>query len=212
MLMLLVSQMLPFDGWTIRDWEDKVLARIFVNITTGLIAFLVALAFSPVRAWLFSSNIKEYPLLCTAEPYADAEHKGLLFVDFFIINKDGNEYSRQDLLSLLRNADSDTSVSRSPDIALHYSRSFGKIERVDMNDNFNESKGRVTAKVVDPMKNAISIKIEEISARAVIKITIIISGLPSITPEGIKRVAKGVVPFDIEQYHGRCYTQVLKAL
>jgi hypothetical protein len=191
------------------NWEQQILRPIINSLLTALLLLASSLLFKPVRTFLFPSpEVKEYPLHCTAEPYLDPSGKRLL-VDFFIINRTGKDYSREDLESILRANNPDPSAALSPDIVLKYSnlvngRPIGSIEEVLEDADFNRDKGEI---VLDHRADLASLRINSIAERAVMKVTLRIVGLPDLQNSGVSRMAKNLVPVDFRPYEAGCYTR-----
>lgn len=191
------------------NWEQQILRPIINSLMAALLLFASSLLFKPVRTFLFPSpEVKEYPLHCTAEPYLDPSGQFLL-VDFFIINRTGKEYSREDLENILRANNPDPSIVMSPDIVLKYSnlvngRPIGRIEEVLENSDFNHDKGEI---VLNHRADLASLRINSIAERAVIKVTLKIAGLPDLQNAGVSRMAKNLVPVNFRPYEAGCYTR-----
>jgi hypothetical protein len=192
-----------------QDWEQQILRPVLTTLLTALILFASSMLFKPVRAFLFPSpDVKEYPLYCTAEPYLGPSGKDLL-VDFFIINRTNDEYSREQLSSILQSGNRDPDVVLSPDISLKYSRRIdgrpvGKVEEVLLDRDFNLNKGELA---IDRRDDSVSIKINRVGERAVMKVTIRVTGLPDLENSAVTRMAKGLVPLDFRRYQDGCYTR-----
>ena len=191
------------------NWEQQILRPIINSLLTALLLLASSLLFKPVRTFLFPSpEVKEYPLDCTAEPYLDPSGK-LLLVDFFIVNRTGKEYSREDLENILRVNNPDPSTALSPDIVLEYSnlvngRPIGSIEGVLEDADFNRDKGEI---VLDHRADLVSLRINRIAERAVMTVTLRVAGLPDLQNSGVSRMAKNLVPVDFRAYEAGCYTR-----
>ncbi len=195
----------------LEDWNKWLLRPLVAKLLTGFVIFLISLAFAPVRHLLFPpSVIKEYPLICTAEPYV-LDESGTLGVDLFIINRTGKEYSREDLFLFLESNKRDPESELSPDIELKYSRRadgdfIGRVENVHEDKEFNRGKGNLEY-FFDEERNSIHVRLNEIKARAVMKVTIIVVELPDLDPKYITRMTKIAIPFDYRDYEASCYTR-----
>jgi hypothetical protein len=192
-------------------WKESWFYPVLVNLSTALILFLVMLTFKPVRYWLFPpETIQNYPLISTAEPYVN-DSKDKLIIDYFIINRTGKEYTREDLVSLLELHNPNPDLSPSPDIELRYNRfagqdPIGRIDSVYVDSAFNDTKGNLTAEV-DKESNTVRIKIDYIAPRAVLKVNIVVADLPDLDVIDIKRTDKITVPLDYHRYQDACYTR-----
>ncbi len=191
------------------DWPEKIARPIFVSLSTALLIFLGSLSFAPVRAWLFPpERIGDYPLISTAEPHVAKEGKKLI-VDFFIINRTKDAYTREQLARLLQSRNTGSGSKPSPDIALKYWRKEGKIENVFLEQEFNDQKGQLDI-AFQPGSDTVSIKIVDIAERAVMKVSIVIVGLPEIEHGTVTRMTKSAVPLLYEDYQDACYTRHAK--
>ncbi len=192
-----------------QNWEQQILRPVLTSLLTALILFAGSLLFKPIRTFLFpSQEVKEYPLYCTAEPYLEPSGKDLL-VDFFIINRTNEEYSREKLDSILRSGSHDSDIVLSPDIRLKYSRRvdghpIGKVEEALLDKEFNLNKGELD---IDRRDDLVSIKVNRVAERAVMKVTIRVTGLPDLQNSAVTRMAKGLVPLDFRRYQDGCYTR-----
>lgn len=186
-----------------RNWQEKLLVPVLVNLTTASLLFATSLVFRPVRQWLFPpERTLEYPLICTAEPYVtDSGEK--LTVDFFIINRTGEEYIREQLVQFLKTQNPDPQSSPSPDIRLNYYRKVGNIESATADTEFNDDKGDLRVSL-DKVSNQIQIIVRKIQLRAVLKVNIVVAGLPDV--RGVNRMTKQQIPFHYEAYQDACYS------
>ena len=192
----------------LENWEQEVLRPILTTLLTAIILFTASLLFKPVRSFFFPSEVKEYPLHCTAEPYVDASREFLL-VDFFIINHTNNEHTSDELNSFLETHNSNPDAHLSPDITLKYSRMLngrplGRFETVVVDDDFNRDKGELA---VDKKADQLSISVKRIASWAVMKVTIRVAGLPDLDSAHFSRMAKVKVPFDFQEYQDGCYSR-----
>jgi len=191
------------------NWEKEIARPIVVSIATALVLFLASLSLSPVRQALFPPKVvPDYPVFCTAEPHVSSDHSKLM-VDFFVVNTSGQEYAREDLVNLLRTHHPDSRAPVSPDIELAYSRTVaeqqvGRVEAAYGDKAFNRGKGTL---VVEHSEREVFIRIENIAPRAVMKIVIVVAGLPALESPGadIGRTTKSAVPLAFRQYEQACY-------
>lgn len=187
-----------------KDWQEKIARPIFVSVTTALILFLASLSFTPVRAWLFPSKpFADYPLISTAEPHVSkADNK--LIVDFFIINRTDKAYTHEELVTFLQLRNAVTGAKSSPDIELKYWRKEGKFAEVVVDQEFNDQKGNLDI-TFQPGSDKVLIKVVNIKERAVMKVSILIDGLPELKHTTTTRMTKDAVPFLYENYQDACY-------
>lgn len=188
------------------NWQKDLLSPVLVNISTAFILFLVALTFEPVRSMLFpSKEIEEYPLFCTAEAYKDSSNEKLI-VDYYVINRTGEEYTREKLSALLKTLNPEPDRSLSPDIELKYSRSVGQIDTAYADRNFNDIKGDLKVEIDRNQRTkVVMIRINSIAPRAILKATIVVSGLPGFEKLEIHRTTEAAIPFNISDYKKKCY-------
>jgi hypothetical protein len=179
---------------TFQNWYKEIIIPVIVNVCTALVLFMAAMMFKPVRQWLFPpEDIREYPLICTAEPVIDTANNELI-VEFFIINRSKDEYSREDLSQFLVTRNPDPGVTISPDIELKYWRivddkPLGRIGKPYLEADFNRGKGEVNA-VVDEKENTVRIRMDHINRRAIIKVSIPIFDLPGLEGMDVQRTNK----------------------
>ncbi len=186
-----------------KGWQEKIARPIVVNLATALILFLASLSFQPVRTWFFPpKTISIYPLICTAEPHVSNDDNHKLIVDFFIINRTGKPYTREDLVNLLQTNNPDRSSNPSPDIELKYWRSYGKFEKVYVDEEFNDQKGVLEA---GQESDRVMLKVININERAIMKVTLVVDGIPDLKKTSISRMNKEAVPFLYEDYEDACY-------
>jgi hypothetical protein len=177
------------------------IASVIASLTTALVIFLASLFFKPVREWLFPPAVaNDYPLICAAEPVVD-EASQKLKVEFFIINRTGKEYVREDLARILSSNTAQEGAASTPEILLTYSRNVGTIGTVHVDENFNKDKGRLS--IFTPDK-AIQIVVNQIKARAIMRVDIMIDNLPDLG--AISRMTTAAVPF-ARDYLDACYTR-----
>lgn len=193
-------------GKLFEDWEQQILRPIVVTVLTAGILVAGSLAFSPIRHFFFPpADVDDYPLYCTAEAYP-TKYQGeeALGVDFFLINLSGDEQSGDELQSILLESNRDSTVTPSTRITLEYNRSLGRVAAASYRDDaFNEGKGELE---VETAGNTIRIVPRHLAARAIIKVSIVIADV--ITVSGISRGAQAAVPFDdIATYQRGCYTR-----
>jgi hypothetical protein len=187
-----------------KDWQDKIVRPVLVNLTTAFLLFLASLSFAPVRSWLFpAETIRDYPLISTAEPSVSKADNRLI-VEFFVINRTDHPYTREELVRFLHSNNPDARSKPSPDIELAYWRKVGKIEDVFVDKEFNDQKGTLDV-VFQPGSDRIVIKVVNIKARAVMKVSVVIVGLPEVGSASISRMAKDAVPLLYEDYQDACY-------
>lgn len=195
-------------GRLCENWEQQILRPVTTSLLTALILFAASLTFRPVRAFLFPPRVvTEYPLICTAEPYLDQAKKQVL-VDFFIVNRTGNLYSREELSALLHAHSQDQTAQPSPDIHLRHARyvdgkPIGRIENVLLDKEFNRGKGALR---IDRDGDFLSILVDSIEQRAIMKVTFVLEPF-NVDPSVVLRTAKVIVPFDFRQYEDACYTR-----
>lgn len=186
-------------------WEQQILRPVLVTVLSTCILLVGSLAFKPIRLFLFPPEaIPDYPLYCTAEAY-DLTDKlsSTLGVDFFIINRTGEEYNRQALEDFLRKHRPDE-PNLSPVIDLNYYRS-GKMYHDDRDKEFNADKGEVRVKIT-PEGTGLQIVPDLVKPRAVLKISIVVTGLPPLGK--VTRATRGAVPFeDLDKYQEGCYSR-----
>jgi hypothetical protein len=180
------------------------LTPIVTNLGTALIIFVVSLFNNRVRDWLFPPEvIQEYPLFCTAEPYINISNHQLI-VDFFIINKTKNGYSRQNLVQILHQLNPDPNLSLSPDIELKYLLPLGTMMQPYLEPDFNDGKGNIVP-TLDENSKTIKIRVNDIKPRAIVKVSIPIAGLPEQESSNIRRTRKDKIPLAYDDYEEGCY-------
>lgn len=191
------------------NWEQQFLRPILLTVLTTAVLFAGSLLLKPVRSFFFPPQpAGNYPLQCTAEPYLDASGEVLL-VDFFIMNRTDTEYSRDDLKTILRTANPDPESGWSPDIRLSYTRlvdgkPLGEVARALADQEFNGGKGDLQ---VSAAADSVSIKVNRIARRAIMRVTIGVAGVPDLRDSAVVRTAKGMVPFDFQRYEDSCYSR-----
>jgi hypothetical protein len=165
--------------------------------------------FAPIRQFLFSKpSIKEYPLYCTAEAYTNRSNNELI-VEFFIINRSKDDLQRQRLIELLQDFNPDPSTPISPDIMLKFNpETFGggKLGTLNKEEDFNRGKGYIVPKV-NPQKNTVTITINSIVERAIMKVSIPVVDIPDLQDRDIKRTTRGAIPFNFRDYEEGCYSK-----
>jgi hypothetical protein len=171
---------------------------------------MVALTFRPVRAMLFPpEEIKEYPLICSAEAYKDP-NKAQLIVDFYVINRTGEELTGEKLHTLLETLNLDPHRNPSPDIELEYSRRVGEIVSAKEDRKFNDTKGRLIVETyLDQEPKLVSVAVDYITPRALLKARIVISGLPELENKDLEihRSSMAAIPFNVSEYMMNCFKQ-----
>jgi hypothetical protein len=182
------------------NWETTILRQVVTNLSTASIVFLVALLNTQFRNLVFPPEVaKDYPLICRAEPYVAGS--GELAVDFFIINRSANEFARDDLARFLRGQPTDSSRAPTPSIGLIYWREQGKIAAAESDREFNMGKGDLNVSVASDGRK-VTIEVQRIVGRAVMKVVIETSGL-DLKP--VNRMSPVAVPFQFQQYQDACY-------
>ncbi len=187
-----------------QNWVQQILRPVFITVLTTCILVVGSLVFKPIRSFLFPPEaIPDYPLYCTAEAYVRAgQSPRTLGVDFFVINRTGESYRREDLQAFLR-AHRPDEPTVSPVIHLRYSRAIGKVDSFVFDREFNADKGEVQ---IVAEGTGLQIVVDYIEPRAVLKISIEIAGLPSLG--SVTRATRGAVPFDdLETYERGCYSR-----
>jgi hypothetical protein len=82
----------------LENWAQNILRPLVVNVLTAVILFFLAVSFKPlIFAFFRGSDIPEYPLICTAEPYRGVVEKEMM-IDFFVINRIGESRTREQLI------------------------------------------------------------------------------------------------------------------
>ena len=198
---------MPDSGKLLANWQQGIARPVLTSLLTTLAIFLASLAFKPVRSFLFPAPpVAEYPILCTAEPYSD--NSGKLLIDFFLVNRTGKEYTREDLTQILKAARPDLGPEISPDIRLKFKtvegRPVGVLERIDAanEDPFNAGKGDLQ---VSRSGHTVVIVINHIVERAIMKVTMTVARQD--LPQEVRRTATILVPFDFAAYQDACYTR-----
>jgi hypothetical protein len=179
-------------------WRNA-LPGVAANLTTAFLVFLASLTFSPVRQWLFGSTVATYPLICAAEPLADATGTKRI-VELYIINRTEDEYTREQLQSVLSDALKGSGTSGTPSFSLPYTRGVGTIESAVPDAEFNKSKGEL--QVVN-RGTRVDVNVQSIGSRAILRVLITVAGLPDKQP--VERIAKSAVPFAFGQLQDACY-------
>jgi hypothetical protein len=178
---------------------------VAASLTTALIVFLASLSFSPVRAFLFrSESVKEYPLLCFFEPAMDSSKK-LLLVEVFVINKTGDEQTKEKLEKFLEAAAKETGRSFSSIINLEYSFPKGEVQSVEVDEMFNGVRGDLEVK--STKGKTVSVSIKTIARYSILKANIFVSGreetLAIASSDNMRALP---IPFNIHKFEGRpCY-------
>ena len=180
-------------------WREE-LPRVAASLTTALILFLASLSFTPVRRWLFASDVPAYPLTCTADPVATADGRRL--VEFYIVNRSRDNFTGEDLQRRLDEALRGSGASGSATIMLPFRDDGGRIERASADRQFNEGKGEIHVAHDD---RGVRIAVREIHGGALLRVHIIVSGATDIGP--VSRDAKVAVPFDYLAIQESCYTR-----
>lgn len=180
-------------------WRDQ-LPGVAASLTTALILFAASLSFAPVRHWLFARDVATYPLICTADPVAGPN--GRRIVEFYIINRSRDNFSGEQLQQALDTALTGSGATASATIRLPFDGTVGRIERVVADEAFNRGKGELVAAIDG---QSVRIRIGEIHGGAILRVFIVVAGLPDIGP--IPRDAKIAVPFNYLAMQESCYTR-----
>ena len=189
------------------NWEKEILRPVLVAVLTASVLFTFSMIFRPVRGFFFPSETTEYPLYCTAETYVRDDSSGpTLVVDFFIINRTGDEVTRDKLQQGLMERNPDPGTTASPDIQLKYTRQIGTIGRVDLDQDFNAGKGELA------LKNSgtdVRIVPTYFQPRAIMKVSIVVVDLPRSSLVGVTRTSQqALLDFPaIEDYQRACYSR-----
>jgi hypothetical protein len=188
------------------NWPQNLLRPLVVNVLTAVILFVLALSFKPLILDLFRSpDIPEYPLICTAEPHKGANEKEMK-IDFFVINRTGDSYSREDLISELKALNPEPDRTLSPDIKLELTDE-GEIHATT-DEDFNQGKGELRV-LHDPETRRLTVIVDRIERRAILKAVIRVSKLRFVS-QHLTRGTKGEVLrilTNYEQYQDRCYSK-----
>jgi hypothetical protein len=183
----------------LKEWRDE-LPGVAATLTSAAIVFLVSLAFKPVRSWLFPSDvINAYPVICTAEPRISGKN---LIVEFFVINQTGEEYRDTKLSDFLKQHNRDGDSEPDPAITLPVRRDGATITDAYGDSDLNKDKGEL---LVTHTADRATIWIRHIQPRAVLRVFVVVSGLP--LSGDISRMAKSAVPVAYEAYQDACYTR-----
>lgn len=183
----------------VAKWRDQ-LPNVAASLTTALVLFLVSLSFTPVRRWLFASEVASYPLLCTADPVAGPG--GRRIVEFYVINRSPDNFSEQQLQRMLDSALEGTGSAASASILLPFDSAIGRIERAYADEAFNRDKGVL---LVRQSERAVRLQVTQIHGGAILRAYVILADMPDIGP--ISRDAKIAVPFDYLDMQEYCYTR-----
>jgi len=183
---------------TFENWEATILRPIVTSLSTAVILFTVALLNGQFRNLVFPKEvIRDYPLICRAEPYLTED--GIFAVDFFIISRSEEDYSKEKLIRFLTEQKLDPASSPQPKIELKYIRKVGSIASAAEDRHFNEGKGELG---VEYTPEHVAIDVRRIAARAVMKVVVFMKGLED---KPNNRMTPSAVPFDFEQYQDACY-------
>jgi hypothetical protein len=191
-----------------QNWTDNILRPVFVNVLAAVLSavsiFVLALPFKPLLQGIFSKEqIPEYPLICTAEPYQGTV-TGEVNIDFFIINRTGESYSHDELSARLKALNTTPERPLSPDLVLEIEDP-DQLIRVEPHKDipFNKEKGAIRVDL-DLEKQTIAIFIDNISPRAIYKLTFVIAW-PYTQSKVPTRMDKLDIPFDYEDIQDHCY-------
>jgi hypothetical protein len=188
-------------------WQENWFFPVLVNLTTGLIVFLVLTIFTPVGNWLFPPDVVEgYPLICRADPYP-GDSAGVLNVDFFIVNanQDNEGFKYAKLQKFISDNHPDPDNTSNPDIILPLRDAGGskRILAAYPDSSFNGNKGSLDVKITDDAKS-VRIRVNEIKANAILKVVMQVSGVMG--SNIITRDSYPNVPFHFGTLHSQCYT------
>lgn len=199
--------------------KDSFLTRVFsqvvVNVATAVLLFLMAAAFKTQVQEVFDTIfardaplIDTYPIHCAAEPHSANPERSEVSVDFFIINASGSTYTAFDLKLLLDKANPDDSRELSPRIVLEY-RAHATVEFLsDETRAFNAGKGDVRVSI--DRENRITINIERIEARAVLKVVLRMGDLYFVDPN-LNRGMLGATQIVNQNVLGSCFSYGVRA-
>ena len=182
---------------TFENWEKEILRPVVANLLTAAIAFVVALFNDQFRGLVFGRAIEDYPLICRAEAYTTPQKT--LAVDLLIINRSEKGYSRDELIKFLKDKGLDTRTSV-PELKLKFWRDIGRFGSPTQED-FNVEKGTLVV-TLDEDRRGSTIVVQQIDARAILKVVYPIEGIPD-RPEN--RATDTAVPFTIDTYLDACY-------
>ena len=188
------------------NWPQNVLRPIVVNVLTAVILLFLAVSFKPLIFDLFRGPvIAEYPLICTAEPYKGANEKEMK-IDFFVINRTDDSYTREDLISKLKALNPEPDRALSPDVKLDLAEE-GEIH-VAADEDFNKGKGELRV-LYDPEIRRITVAVDRIEARAILKVVIRVSKLRFVSrhlTRGTKAEAFRILT-NYDEYQDSCYSK-----
>lgn len=180
-------------------WRDE-LPRIAAGLTTALILFVASLSFTPVRRWLFASDVAAYPLICTADPVSAPGGRRL--VEYYIVNRSEENFTEERLQQILEDALRGSGGAGSAMIELPFDTGAGRIERVFADAAFNQDKGEVH---VAHDGERVRIRIRWIHGGAILRVFLVVAGVEDVGP--VSRDAKLAVPFDYRAMQQSCYTR-----
>jgi hypothetical protein len=183
-----------------KNWPADILRPVVTNLSTAAILFLIALLNGPFYNLVFPGDvIREYPLICRAEPYLT--DSGEFAVDFFIINRYDDDFTREKLVTFLKSQTRDSSTSPSPEIQLDFTQGFGRIASATEDGHFNSGKGELR---VSANERRVTIDVQQIAARALMKVVIIVK---DVAGKPINRMTGAAVPLNFRPYLDACYSR-----
>jgi hypothetical protein len=197
----------------IRDFALAVLRPVAINLLTGFVLFVVALAFKSDILRLFGlDRAHGYPIVCAAEMYQAPEGNRKVRLDFYLINNSGTWFDeRIDLVERLAEKNPDADLDLSPDIQFtvnaRLADGFSQTEEMDRaTDAFNKGKGEAHTSISDDGRT-VSIQLVRIAPYSVLKATVALEGYSYDLGDD-----RGLVPLlPIERrdtVFERCYTVV----
>jgi hypothetical protein len=190
----------------LENWAQNILRPLVVNVLTAVILFFLAVSFKPlIFAFFRGSDIPEYPLICTAEPYRGVVEKEMM-IDFFVINRIGESRTREQLIVDLKALNPEPDRTLSPDIELEVAKEVEIHATAD--EDFNKGKGKLRV-LYAPETQRITIIVDEIEPRAILKAVIRASKLPFVSQD-LNRGAKGQalrILRNYQEYQDSCYSK-----
>jgi hypothetical protein len=183
-------------------WKDE-LPKVAASLTTALLIFAASTVAYRFRAFFYPPfEGFDYPLVCRAEAVSDPK-AGTLTVEFYVINKTGDDYDELVLNRMLREQSQGTNAVISPVIQLVADRQFTAVDLAAEDKAFNNSKGELTVRIIPD--NVVEIGVPTIKSRAILRALIVVSGLPDL--EDVRRDRKADIPFAISPYERACYSR-----
>ena len=187
-------------GRLVDGWEKEIARPVLVTLLTALLLFLCSLAFQPVRSFLFPVD-SGYPLWCTAEAYARANDSDL-HAEIYVVNRTDEELTKDKLLERLEEHAAGSNTS--PDITSAFMRQQGTIAQASSDLDFNRDKGTLT---VTHRERSVTIGIDQIQPHAILRVTVVVTGLPERPGVEVTRGMPSAIPFDISPYQLACYSR-----